>query len=90
MSISSVLCKLWRWLVKAATAIVDGVVTVVKALAAGAFEILGALLDGASDFLGNLLGKPLVWLAVGLGAWWLLSGDKKKEKEVRYVPIPQR
>lgn len=82
-SFSDLLCKLWRWVVGAARAIIDGIKTVLIDLVKAAFEILAPIIDGLLDVGSSLLKSPLVWIAAGVALLWFIgSGD---DKETKYI-----
>lgn len=86
-SFSDMLCKLWRWIVGAAKAIVDGVKTVLVDLADAVFDILSPIIEGILDVGGSTLKSPLVWIAGGVALFWLL-GRKKDEKSGATIMVP--
>lgn len=81
MSIGSILCKLWRFIVKVATAIVDGIAGLLKSIISLVVEVLSDLISGAGSLLGDLIKNPLVLIVGGVALWWLLSSDSDDEPQ---------
>lgn len=76
-------CKIWQFVANLLGKVVDFILAVVKKLVGFAVE----LVEGVADALfggGNLL----LLVALGLGAWWLLSGrdDEKREPPANSDP----
>lgn len=80
-SFSAILCKIWRFFVKVAEAIVDGLATVVKSISKAVISVLSDLFDAVSDAVSGWLETPLFWIAAGLGLWWLMSSGEEEEDE---------
>lgn len=66
-----VICKLFNFFLAIFDAVLTVVVSAITSLVGAAFTVLDAVLSGTAGLLGN----PITWIALGLGAWWLLSGD---------------
>lgn len=85
LSLSTALCKLWRFFAKVVAAVVDGVSGILKNLGKAVISLLSSLFDAAADaiggFLENLLKNPLALVGVGLLAWWLIGGKKSTAEE---------
>lgn len=81
-SFSSILCKIWRFFVGVAEAIVDGLATVLKSISKAVVSVLSELFDAVSDAFGDWLEKPLFWIAAGLGLWWLMSSGEEEDSSV--------
>lgn len=74
-----VICKLFNFILAIFDAILTVVVSALTSLIGAAFTVLEAVLDGAT----GLLSSPIMWIALGLGAWWLLGGDDDEKSSVR-------
>lgn len=85
MSLGSLLCKIWQFIVGAAKAVVDGVKQVLGPVLDLAFDVLGRLLDGVGDAVGGLFdsagGKLLLLVGAAVGLWWLAGRDDEENKE---------
>jgi hypothetical protein len=85
-SFTEVLCKLWRWIVGAAKAIVDGVKEVLISLVDAVFQILAPILKGLGNLASGLFGDWLPWIAVAAVAYFVItSDDDKKEGPSNYT-----
>lgn len=90
MSVSSALCKLFRFLANTFELVVDTVAQGVKVLGSAAVDVLSDLASSVGDALG-LDGSTVLWLGIGIVAFLLLRGgggtsapvflEQRKEKE---------
>lgn len=71
-----IICKLFNFFLNMFNAVLTVVVEAITSLVGAAFTVLDAVFDGAS----SLLGKPITWLVLGAGAWWLLGGSDDEER----------
>lgn len=78
--ISSTLCKLWRWLLGVAKAIVNGVLSVVKTVIDAALVVLTKLLSAVGSLASDIFSSPLLLLAGAALAFYLLSGSSEEEQ----------
>jgi len=80
-SFSSVVCKIWQWLRKAAEAIIETIADLLKFIGRAALDLLSDLVDEVTDwFDGDFLGGVLKVGALA-GLFWLLFLRKKDGEE---------
>lgn len=87
------LCKIWKVFANLLGKIIDLIMAVVKSLVDMAIDAINTLLSAA----GGWLSSPVVWIAAGVGIWWLLGrGTKKKDDQkqgprdsTRTIPAPR-
>lgn len=82
-SFSSMLCKIWQWIRKAAEAIIEGIVDILKFIGRAALSLLSDLVDTVvdwfdGDFLGGVI-KVGALIGVGYLAWLLLVPSKEEK-----------
>lgn len=76
MSLGSLLCRVWRFLLGAMETALKVATEALRSLAKFVVDVLGDLLDIG----GSLLKNPLIWLAGGLALWWFLGRDEDSEE----------
>lgn len=64
------LCKIFNFFLSIFDAVLNVIVQAANSLLNAALDVLGTAASG-------LVGSPLVFLGLGLFAWWLLSGSDK-------------
>lgn len=85
MSLSSALCKLFRFLANTFSMIVNTVAEGVKVLGAAVVDVLSDLASAVGDAVG-LNGSTVLWIGVGVFAF-LLFRNKDDEKDKRNASI---
>lgn len=82
---SSVLCKIWRFFSNILSAIVSFTAESLKTIGSAAVDVLSDLFKEAGKALGGVFSSsPLVWLALGVGAFFLLGKDKDDDYGGKY------
>lgn len=77
---ASWICKILRFLLNVADAVIETVTSLVELLVDGVSEIAGAIVDGAGSVFGKVLSSPVLLIGGGLLLWFLISGEDKAEE----------
>lgn len=73
---SSILCKIWRFFSDLLSQVVEFVANALTTIGTAIVDVLGDLLKEVGTTLGEVFGaSPLVWLALGVGAFFLFGKD---------------
>lgn len=84
MSVSGALCKLFRFVLNVFTQVVDVVASAVKVIGGAAVDVLTDLLSSVGNMLG-IDGSTLMWIALGVGAYFLFSGSDDDSPSTKQV-----
>lgn len=74
-------CKLWNFILGVFVSVVEGVAFALETLGTVAVELLASVADAVGEALG-IDGSTVLWLGLGVVAFFLLRGSKSEE-EVR-------
>ena len=73
---SSILCKIWRFFSDLLSQVVEFVANALTTIGTAVVDVLGDLLKEVGTTLGDVFGaSPLVWLALGVGAFLFFGKD---------------
>lgn len=71
------LCKIWNFLLNIFTDLVSAVASAIAVVGTAIVDVLSEVASAVGDALG-LSGSTVVWLGVGIFAYWFIS--KKKDE----------
>lgn len=73
---SSILCKIWRFFSDLLSQVVDFVAGALKTIGTAVVDVLAELLKEAGSALSDIFSaSPLVWIALGVGAFMFFGKD---------------
>lgn len=67
-------CKIWQFLLNVFTDIVNAVAQALATIGTAVVDVLSQVADAVGDALG-ISGSTFLWIALGLGAYFLFGGD---------------
>lgn len=78
-----IICKIWRFFSDMLGLVVDFVAGALTTIGTAVVDVLSDLFQAAGSAIGDIFStNPLLWAGVvGVGLWWLFSGDEKEQQQ---------
>lgn len=81
------LCKIWQFFLNVFTDIVNAVAQALAVIGTAVVDVLSQAAEAVGKALG-INGSTVMWIALGLGAYFLLGGSEdERPAKVQEVPV---
>lgn len=81
-------CKLWNLILNVFTSVIEGVGVLLETVGTVLVDVVGGVADALGNALG-LSGSTVLLIALGVGLYFLTSGDDDEKPSQRQIPLSE-